>query len=125
MQTEEEASFDCRATAAFLRSAGALALAGHVAALMTILVKRDVSTMIVWCAVVYFGVRVKIDAEFFDILAAYPAQQLDTWLTTTGLRKNAAPRPIPERRRGAMHLWWGLLCAVVIQIALLVFRLLQ
>jgi hypothetical protein len=125
MQTEEEASFDCRATAAFLRSGGAIGLAGHIAALMTIVVKRDVAAIVIWSVAFYFGVRVRIDSEFFDILATHPARQLDNWLRATGLRKEAFPRPIPDRRRGAMRLWWGLLCAVVLQIVLLVFRLVR
>ena len=123
MQVEEEAAFDCRATAAFLRSGGSIAMAGHVAALMNMLVKSDLIAALVWCSVVYFAVRVKIDAEFFDVLATHPAAQLDSWLFAANLRKTTPFRSIPNRRRGAMRLWWGLLWAVVFQIALLVFRL--
>jgi hypothetical protein len=125
MQTEEEASFDCRATAAFLRSGGALAAAAHMAALMTIVLKPDPWAIAVWVAALYFGVRVRIDAEFFDLLATHPAQQLDNWLSTAGLRKNGGARSISDRRRGAMRLWWGLICSVVLQIALLLFRLVR
>jgi hypothetical protein len=125
MQTEEEASFDCRATAAFLRSGGAVAAAGHMAALMTIVVKRDAWAIVIWCVALYFGVRVRIDAEFFDLLVVHPAQQLDNWLSTTGLRKDGAARSISDRRRGAMRLWWGLICLVALQIALLLFRLVR
>jgi hypothetical protein len=125
MQLEEEASFDCRATAAFLRSGGAVAAAGHMAALMTIVVKPDAWAIVIWCAALYFGVRVRIDAEFFDILASHPAQHLDNWLSTAGLRQGGAARSIADRRRGAMRLWWGLLCLVVLQIALLLFRLVR
>jgi hypothetical protein len=125
MQTEEEASFDCRATAAFLRSGGALAAAGHMAALMTIVMRRDAWAIVIWSVALYFGVRVRIDAEFFDILASHPAQRLDNWLSTTGLRKDGAARSISDRRRGALRLWWGLLCSVVLQIALSLFRLIR
>jgi hypothetical protein len=125
MQTEEEASFGCRATAAFLRSGGAVAAAGHVAALMTIVVKRDAWAIVIWSVALYFGVRVRIDVEFFDLLATHPAQQLDRWLSAAGLRKNGAARSIADRRRGAMQLWWGLVCSVALQIALLLFRLIR
>jgi hypothetical protein len=125
MQTEEEASFDCRATAAFLRSGGAVAAAGHMAALMTIVLKPDAWAIAIWAVALYFGVRVRIDAEFFDILATYPVRHLDNWLSTTGLRKGGAVRSIADRRRGAMRLWGGLLCSVVVQIALLLFRLVR
>jgi hypothetical protein len=123
MQTDEEAIFDCRATAAFLCSGTVLATAAHIAAIMTILVKRDAWAIAIWSVALYFSVRVRIDAEFFDILAAYPPQRLDNWLAATGLRKGASLRTVPDRRRGALRFWWGLLGAVVLQIALLVFRL--
>jgi hypothetical protein len=81
-------------------------------------------SMLVWCAVVYLATRVKMDALFFELLAenqdaADRAEQLDGWLDATGLRKNAGPRTIEDRRRGALRLWRTLVAAVAAQIALM------
>jgi hypothetical protein len=131
------ASFDCRATAAILRSGSSVALAGHVAAIMSALSIWNGgpsgwirwSSLLVWCAVVYLAVRVKIDVLFFELLAEdCQATQLDGWLEATGLRKNAPPRTIQERRSGALRLWRALAAAVGMQIVLMLlgmFRLIS
>jgi hypothetical protein len=74
---------------------------------------------------VYLSIRVKMDARFFELLAVHSGEQLDQWLDTTGLRKNAAPRTIQERRRGALRLWRALVAAVAIEIALLLLGMLR
>lgn len=81
--------------------------------------------LLVWCVAVYLAIRVKIDVEFFELLATHPPEQLDAWLAATGLRKATLPRNIPERRRGAMRFWRALLAAVAIEIALLLASLLR
>jgi hypothetical protein len=128
MPAELSASFDCRATAAVLRSGSSVALAGHVAAVMSVLSIGNggsaagikCCSMLVWCAVVYFSTRVKMDVLFFELLAEdHRAEQLDDWLDATGLRKKAGPRTMEERRRGALRLWRALVAAVAMQIALM------
>jgi hypothetical protein len=133
MPAEVPASLDCRATAAVLRSGASVALAGHVAALMSVLAMYHGGApawmagvaLLVWCVVVYLAVRVKIDAGFFEVLATEQADQLDSWLADAGLRKGSRPRSIPERRRGALRLWRLLAIAVAIEIALLFVALLR
>jgi hypothetical protein len=135
---ERSDAFDCRATAAVLRSGGTIALAGHATAVMSVLSLHANGpeawiacvAVLVWCAVVYLAIRVKLDAQFFELLAAEPssaasAEQLDDWLAHTGFRKNHEPRTIPERRRGALRLWRMLVAAVVLQIVLLLLILLR
>jgi hypothetical protein len=123
MPAEIPASFDCLATAAVLRSGGSVALAGHAAALMSVLsISRgwiEWGALLVWCAVVYLSIRVRLDAQLFELLAQHPAEQLDLWLDAAGLRKHRSPRTMEERRRGAMKLWRALVVAVVIEIALM------
>jgi hypothetical protein len=67
--------------------------------------------------------RVKIDVHFFELLSAHPAEQLDDWLATSGLRKSTPPRTLAERRRGALRFWQALIAAVAIQIALMILAL--
>jgi hypothetical protein len=120
MGTEVPDSFDCRATAAVLRSANSAVVAGHVAAVISALSLRSGGwiTLVVWCAVIYLSIRVRMDALFFELLAEHPAEQLDNWLNAAGLRKHRPPRTIQKRRRGALRLWRALLVAVGIEIAL-------
>lgn len=122
MPAEPSASFDCRATAAVLHSGASVALAGHAAALIAAVLLRGAGwlafcALLVWCAVIYLAVRVKMDAQFFELLADHPPDHFDTWLASAGLRKSSAPRTIPERRRGALRLWRALVAAVAIEIA--------
>ncbi len=122
MPAEPSASFDCRATAAVLHSGASVTLAGHSAALIAAVLLRSAGwialcALLVWCVVIYLSVRVRMDAQFFDLLADHPVDQLDTWLDSAGLRKNSAPRTIPERRRGALRLWRALVAATAIEIA--------
>jgi hypothetical protein len=116
-------SFDCRATAAVLNSGGSLALAGHVATIIGVLLNGNAwmkgCAVLVWCAIVYLSIRVKMDVRFFELLADHPADQLDAWLDGAGLRKHAPPRTIERRSRGALRLWRALAITVVIEIALM------
>ena len=133
MSNELPASFDCLATAAVLRSGASVALAGHVAVLITVLSMWNGGSagwikwcsVAVWCSVVYLAVRVKIDGRFFELLAVHPAEQLDRWLDSTRLRKNAPPKTIQERRRGALRLWRALVAVVVIEIALMLLGMIR
>jgi hypothetical protein len=133
MPNELPASFDCLATAAVLRSGNIVAQAGHVAVVISALsiLKRGPApwiewcSVLVWCSVVYFAIRVKMDSLFFEMLAVYPAEQLDQWLDAASLRKNARPRTIPERRRGALRLWRGLTAAVAIEMVLMLLGMLR
>jgi len=116
-------SFDCRATAAVLRSGNNASVAGHVAAVISALSIRSggwitMCALLVWCAVVYLSARVRMDALFFQLLADHPADQFDDWLKAAGLRKHTPPRTIQERRRGALRLWRALVVAVAIEIVL-------
>lgn len=122
MPAEPSASFDCRATSAVLHSGASVALAGHAAAFIAAVLLRSAGwialcALLVWCVVIYLATRVKMDAQFFELLADHPADQLDAWLATAGLRKNSSPRTIPERRRGALRLWRALAAAFTIEIA--------
>ena len=67
---------------------------------------------------VYFAVRVELDARLFEVLADHSPEALDAWLDEAGLRKNAGPRTLADRRRGAMRLWRGLLMALMVEIVL-------
>lgn len=154
MPAELSASFDCRATAAVLRSGSSVALAGHTAAVLSALSIVNAGSavhggpaawiercsMLIWCAVVYLAIRVKMDVLFFELLALdqsavdqsaadqgavgqsaedHRAGQLDGWLDASGFRKNAGLRTIEERRRGALRLWRAMVAAVATQIALM------
>jgi len=135
METQPElpASFECLATAAVLRSGGSVALAGHTAAVMSALrIGKDplaswiaLGSLLVWCFVAYLAVRVRIDAKLFELLATYPAEQLDAYLASSGLKKTSPARTIAERRRGALRLWRALVLAVVAQISLLMLAILR
>jgi hypothetical protein len=133
MSAELPASFDCRATAAVLRSGVNVTLAGQIAAVMSVLPMWKggapawiaYGSVLVWCVAVYLGIRVKIDAQFFELLGTHPAGQLDDWLKASGLRKNTRPRTIADRRRGALRLWRALVAVVTVQIALLLLALLR
>jgi len=124
MLVETGAEFDCRATAALLDTGAGLALAGHVAALVSMLstatpTPLKLASALVWCGIVYVAIRVKMDSRFFELLASHPAEELDAWLDAAGLRKAGEPRSIADRRRGALRLWRGLVVAVVIEIVLM------
>jgi hypothetical protein len=137
MPAEIPGAFDCKATAAVLKSGSTVALAGHAAAIMSVLVIvspiwkggfgiwMEGCSIMVWCAVVYLAVRVKIDAGFFKLLADESADDLDTWLDAAGLRKKAAAKALQERRRGALKLWRALGGAVALEIGLMLLGLLR
>jgi hypothetical protein len=128
-QTDLPASFDRRATAAVLRSGASIAIAGHVAVVMSVLLTRHGwitwGSLLAWCTMLYLAIRVEIDSKMFDLLAAHPAEHLDAWLDAAGLRKNTAPRTILERRRGALRLWRALVVTLVVQITLLLLAVLH
>jgi hypothetical protein len=133
METHAEfpASFDCQATAAVLRAGSSVAIAGHVAAIVTLFpISKDgpaawiaFGSLLLWIAGVYLAIRVHIDARFFELLAVHPASQLDRFLEVAGLRKKILPGTISERRRGALRLWRALVFAVATQVALLLLAI--
>jgi hypothetical protein len=117
-------AFDCRATAAVLRSGARIAQCGHVAALLCAVMRPGVwAPFVAWCALVYFTVRVELDARLFLVLAEHsarhtsPYSSLDEWMAAAGLRKNRGPRTLQDRRRGAMRYWWALLIALMVELA--------
>jgi hypothetical protein len=126
--------FDCRATAAVLRSGSTVALSGHAAALLCAFIKPGAWwPLVAWCALVYFAVRVELDARLFQLLAESPSESpsesrdagmLDQWMAAAGLRKNAGPRTLKDRRRGAIRLWRALLAALVVEIVMVIGALL-
>jgi hypothetical protein len=130
MQTDLPASFDCRATAAMLRSGRVLSLAGHAAAVMSVVPSwKDhwiaVGAIVIWSIGVILAVFVEIDARFFGLLAEQPPEYLDRWLEAAGLRRNSRSKTIPQRRQGALKLWRALVAAVAWQIALLLVAMLR
>jgi hypothetical protein len=126
-------SHDSQTTAAVLHSGAGVALAGHAAAVLTMLPLSKggpaawiaFSSLLFWCAAVYLAIRVQIDARFFELLAVHPPEQLDRFLEEAGFRKQIAPRTMPERRRGALRLWRALVFAVATQIVLLLVAILS
>ena len=82
-------------------------------------------SLLVWCCVVYLAVRVRIDAKLFELLATYPAEQLDVFRASSGLKKATTARTIASRRRGALRLWRALILAVVTQVGLLLLAILR
>ena len=130
METDLPASFDCRATAALLRSGRILSLAGHAAAVMSVVPAwKDhwiaIGAMVLWLNGVVLSVLVEIDARFFELLAEQPPEYLDRWLEAAGLRRRSRSKTIPERRNGALRLWRMLVAAVAWQIALLFVAILR
>jgi hypothetical protein len=130
MQTDLPASFDCRATAALLRSGRIISLAGHAAAVMSVVpIWKDhwvaVGAIVLWCNGVVLAVLVEIDAQFFEVLAEQPPEYLDRWLQVAGFRRRSPSKTIPERRQGALKLWRALVAAVAWQIALLFVAMLR
>ncbi len=117
--TRTEASFDCRATAALLRSMRALEWASHIGAVLATSNAMWLP-LLAWGLVLYFAVRVRLDAELLEMLAHDPEGTpggLDQWLTCAGLRSSSGERSIEDRCRGARHLARYLVCAVLVQFA--------
>jgi hypothetical protein len=129
-------SHHSQATAAVLRSGASAALAGHAAAVLTLLPLSKggpaawiaVGSLLVWGVEVYLAIRVQMDARFFELFEAHhmeqSAEQLDRFLEAAGFRKNIPPRTMQERQRGALRLWRALVFAVAAQIALLLAAIL-
>ncbi len=121
---------ECRATASLLRSGSTLVLAAHVGALLAGFHVQSqapgiwlcFASLLCWCVVLYLAVRIKIDAGFFDLLAADPdhaPEQLDQFLDKAGLRKLSKSRTNDERCQGALGLWRRMVAMVIVQLVLL------
>jgi hypothetical protein len=113
---DTQQAFDCRATAALLRSLMPLAWVSHGVALAALWQPEYRLSLIAWPAVLYFAVRIHLDAGLFELLAQDPATgpaRLDDWLARMGLRRPGAARSMDERCAGARRLarWfllaWG------------------
>jgi hypothetical protein len=118
LETGED-SFDCTATSTLLRSLGALVWASHVLAFLAIAIFTWYP-LLPWAAVLYFGVRVRLDADLLQILARDPGRapgRLDDWLARTGLRSNKVHRSLSARCQGSRRLAFYLLCAFLLQAA--------
>lgn len=104
-ELDTQQAFDCRATAALLRSVTPLVWASHVGVLLS----RDAwPVLLCWLAGCYLAVRIHLDAGLFELLARDPAQapgQLDDWLAAAGLRPSTGvERSVEERCQGARRL---------------------
>ncbi len=114
-----QAAFDCRATAALLRSLRTLEWASHLGAVLAISGFKWF-LLLPWAIVVYCAVRVRLDAELLDLLALDPQSApgiLDEWLSRAGLRAPSDPRSIGDRCKGARRLALYLVCAFILQCA--------
>lgn len=112
-----EAAFDCRATAALLKSMGGLEWASHLAAALAIS-KFQWLPLLAWGLVLYFSVRVRLDTKLLEMLAGDPMgapDQLDDWLSRTGLRARRGERSIGDRCKGARDLARNLVYALLLQ----------
>jgi len=114
-----EAAFDCRATAAMLKSMRSLEWASHIGAVLAV-GGHKWFPLLVWGVVIYFAVRVRLDAELLEMLAEDPEcapGRLDQWLSQVGLRSSSVERSIKDRCKGARVLARYLVCAVLLQFA--------
>lgn len=114
--------FDCRATAAMLRALQPLIWASQIAALIAAGSRHGWVSMLCWGPVLYFAVRVQLDAGLFELLAENPGlaqERLDTWLARAGLRKRGSHRSLEDRCRGAHRLARNFAAAWLAQMATL------
>ena len=117
---KSQEALDCRATAALLRSMRSLEWASHIAAILAISIAKWLP-LVAWGLVLYFSVRVRLDAHLLEILAQDPEHapaNLDNWLSKTGLRTSRGERSIADRCKGARALARNLGCALLLQILL-------
>jgi hypothetical protein len=115
----EDAVFDCRATASLLRAVGVLVWAAHVGAVLAIS-RSQLFPLLGWGMVVYFAVRMRLDAELLELLAGDPRHapaKLDQWLSKAGLRAPGVERSIGDRCQGARRLARWLVFALIGQAA--------
>ena len=128
------APFHCQATAASLRALRPLMAAAQVGAVIAgvWLTTRTspwlVASLAAWAAGLYVAVRVSLDAELLDLLAADPERhdaKLDDYLMQAGLRRAPVNRSSEERCQGARR--WGqrLVLALVLQLALVLVELVR
>lgn len=121
-------AFDCRTTAAFLRSALPASYAAHVGGIAAFAHRPSSAlgyaliavSLLAWTAVIYFSIRAKLDAELFDMLADDPARaagRLDFFLASARLvNAPADSRSIEDRIAGGIGLWKRLLASVAVQL---------
>ena len=112
-----EAAFDCRATSALLRSMRTLAWASLIGAWLAANYNAWFP-LLVWGVVLYFAVRVRLDAELLEMLASdveNAPKHLDQWLSEAGLAHSSGERSIADRCKGARRLARYLVFALIIQ----------
>jgi len=130
MQATTHAEFACRAAAASLRALRPLMAASQAVAIVAgvwLLNARTsiclVASFTVWAAGLYLAVRVYLDAELLELLAADPEShpdKLDQFLIQAGLRRQPVKRSIEGRCHGSLLLAKGLVVAFVAQVAFMV-----
>ncbi|MEP7351889.1 MAG: hypothetical protein ABI824_01525 [Acidobacteriota bacterium] len=94
-----EATFDCRATVALLKAMSPLVWASHAAALLAASYHAWLP-LLPWGLVIYFAIRVRLDAALLEMLACDPMSapgRLDQWLSRAGLRARVGELSIVER----------------------------
>ena len=125
---DTRAEFECRATAATLRALRPLMAAAQAVAMVAgvwLGAKTSLwlfASLTVWVAGLYLAVRVFLDAELLELLAADPEGhpgELDDFLIRTGLRRKAVKRSLAERCQGSLLLGKKLVLAFVAQVAFL------
>ncbi len=101
---------------------GALTWASHAAALVAA-ANHAWIPLLGWGLVLYFAVRVRLDAELLELLADDPQHapgRLDHWLSQAGLRAHSAhreKRSVAARCQGSRRLARYLIGAFLLQIA--------
>lgn len=123
-----QAAFDCRATAALLRALRPLFWASHVGAFLAVGMRWGWVALLCWLLVLYFAVRVELDAGLFELLADDPAAapaRLDDWLARAGLRARSGERSIEDRCRGARRLARDFVVAWALQMATLMVTVIR
>lgn len=120
-----EAAFDCHATAGLLRSMRGLEWASHFVAMVAI-VNSAWFSLLAWGLVLYFAVRVRLDAELLELLAddsECAPRRLDKWLSSAGLRTPRGERSIEDRCKGSRRLARSLVIAFLLQCTLTAWAL--
>ncbi len=111
-------AFDCRATAALLRALGPLIWASQAAAIIAAGFRYGWVSLACWMLVLYFAVRVQLDAGLFELMAE-DAAPVDDWLVRAGLRSPSPGRTLEDRCRGARRLARRFVLAWIAQMAAL------
>jgi len=122
--------FECATTASFLRSGHLLcnisnctAVIAGIGIFLTHIVAGRLLfglSLLCWFVASYLGVRVAIDASLFRDMAGEPTggRELDEFLRVRGLRRVELERPLAERSRAALRLWFLLIVTITVQVVI-------